>query len=108
MLLDFSRTPKLPIWFAAQPDSFVSQTLHWVQFRSTRCWHRSEQNAYQRGDHDGHDRGKSRRGDAVLGAFETVLTLKEHDKEKLVCPHCGSKNVEQEAAAFFAVTGKKS
>jgi hypothetical protein len=24
------------------------------------------------------------------------------------CPHCGSKNVEQEAAAFFAVTGKKS
>jgi putative FmdB family regulatory protein len=41
-------------------------------------------------------------------SFETVLTLKEHDKEKIACPHCGSKNVEQEAAAFFAVTGKKS
>jgi len=40
--------------------------------------------------------------------FEIVLTLKEHDKDKIVCPHCGSKNVEQEAAAFFAVTGKKS
>jgi putative FmdB family regulatory protein len=41
-------------------------------------------------------------------SFETVLTLKEHDKGKIACPHCGSKNVEQEAAAFFAVTGKKS
>jgi hypothetical protein len=27
---------------------------------------------------------------------------------QIVCPHCGSKNAEQEAAAFFAVTGKKS
>ena len=41
-------------------------------------------------------------------SFETVLTLAEHDKERISCPHCGSKNVEQEAAAFFAVTGKKS
>ncbi|MGA8686323.1 MAG: zinc ribbon domain-containing protein, partial [Candidatus Sulfotelmatobacter sp.] len=40
--------------------------------------------------------------------FETVLTLNEHDKEVPKCPHCGSKNVEQEAAAFFAVTSKKS
>jgi putative FmdB family regulatory protein len=40
--------------------------------------------------------------------FETVLTLNEHDKESPKCPHCGSKNVEQEAAAFFAVTSKKS
>lgn len=40
--------------------------------------------------------------------FETVLTLNEHDKEKAKCPHCGSRNVEQEAAAFFAVTSKKS
>jgi putative FmdB family regulatory protein len=37
--------------------------------------------------------------------FETVLTLNEHDVK---CPHCGSKNVEQEATAFFAVTTKKS
>jgi putative FmdB family regulatory protein len=40
--------------------------------------------------------------------FETALTLSEHDKENPKCPHCGSKNVEQEAAAFFAVTSKKS
>jgi putative FmdB family regulatory protein len=40
--------------------------------------------------------------------FETVLTLHEHDKENPKCPHCGSKNVEQEAAAFFAVTSRKS
>jgi len=46
-----------------------------------------------------HDCGKS---------FEKILTLTEHDKEKLTCPHCGSKHVEQEAAAFYAVTGKKS
>jgi putative FmdB family regulatory protein len=41
-------------------------------------------------------------------SFETVLTLHEHDEEAIRCPHCGSKNVEQEVAAFFAVTGKKS
>ncbi|HUJ95947.1 MAG TPA: zinc ribbon domain-containing protein [Terriglobales bacterium] len=39
--------------------------------------------------------------------FEVVLTLSEHDKP-ITCPKCGSKNVEQEAAAFFAVTSKKS
>jgi putative FmdB family regulatory protein len=40
--------------------------------------------------------------------FETVLTLDEHEHWEVKCPHCGSKNVEQEAAAFFAVTSKKS
>jgi putative FmdB family regulatory protein len=40
--------------------------------------------------------------------FETALTLNEHDEENPKCPHCGSKNVEQEAAAFFAVTSRKS
>ncbi|HZQ69936.1 MAG TPA: zinc ribbon domain-containing protein [Terriglobales bacterium] len=39
--------------------------------------------------------------------FELVLTLSEHEKE-VKCPHCGSKNIEQESTAFFAVTGKKS
>ena len=39
--------------------------------------------------------------------FEKVLTLTEHDGQ-IVCPHCGSKNVDQEAKAFFAVTSKKS
>jgi len=41
-------------------------------------------------------------------SFETVLTLAEHAKKRISCPNCGSRNVEQEAAAFFAVTGKKS
>jgi putative FmdB family regulatory protein len=39
--------------------------------------------------------------------FELVLTLKEHDAE-IKCPKCGSRIVEQEATAFFAVTGRKS
>jgi putative FmdB family regulatory protein len=41
-------------------------------------------------------------------SFEEILTLTEHDKDKITCPHCGSRNVEQEAAAFFAVTSRKS
>ena len=41
-------------------------------------------------------------------SFETVLTLNEHDKENPKCPHCGSKNVEQEAAAFFAVDPRRA
>ena len=39
--------------------------------------------------------------------FELVLSLHENDEE-VKCPKCGSKNVEQEAAAFFAVTSRKS
>jgi putative FmdB family regulatory protein len=38
--------------------------------------------------------------------FELILTLKEHEVEAK-CPKCGSKNVEQEATAFYAVTPKK-
>jgi putative FmdB family regulatory protein len=40
--------------------------------------------------------------------FERVLTLREHDGQAVTCPHCGGTNVEQEAAAFYAVTSKKS
>jgi putative FmdB family regulatory protein len=40
--------------------------------------------------------------------FEKVLSLTEHDHDRMTCPHCGSENVEQEAKAFFAVTSKKS
>jgi putative FmdB family regulatory protein len=39
--------------------------------------------------------------------FELVLTLEEHEHEPK-CPHCGSTDVMQEAAAFFAVTPRKS
>ncbi len=41
-------------------------------------------------------------------AFEAILTIKEHDKEKIVCPKCGSRKVEQGAAEFYAVTSHKS
>ena len=41
-------------------------------------------------------------------SFELVLTLNEHEKQKVTCPECGSKKVEQEPASFFAVTSKKS
>lgn len=39
--------------------------------------------------------------------FELILTLKEHEANAK-CPKCGSRKVEQEATAFYAVTGKKS
>ena len=40
--------------------------------------------------------------------FSKILTISEHEKGKIVCPHCKSKNVEQRWAAFYAVTSKKS
>ncbi len=40
--------------------------------------------------------------------FSKTLTLAEREKGRIVCPNCGSKNVEQRWAAFYAVTSKKS
>jgi putative FmdB family regulatory protein len=40
--------------------------------------------------------------------FEMILTLSEYEKGEVKCPQCGKKHVHQEAAAFFAVTSKKS
>src|ERR1035438_3294637 len=40
--------------------------------------------------------------------FELILTLGEPDKSDIRCPKCGSKNVEEDAVAFYAVTSKKS
>jgi putative FmdB family regulatory protein len=40
--------------------------------------------------------------------FETILTLAEYEKDEIKCPKCGGEHVHQEAAAFFAVTSKKS
>jgi putative FmdB family regulatory protein len=40
--------------------------------------------------------------------FSKILTLAEHESGEPACPHCGSKNVEQRYAAFYAVTSKKS
>jgi putative FmdB family regulatory protein len=41
-------------------------------------------------------------------AFSKILTIVRHDKEKIACPYCGSKNVEQRWSAFSAITSKKS
>ena len=40
--------------------------------------------------------------------FSVVLTLDEHEKGKVKCPKCGGTKVEQEWAAFYATTSKKS
>jgi putative FmdB family regulatory protein len=40
--------------------------------------------------------------------FSKVLTLALYEKDKVICPHCGSKRVEQSWSAFSAITSKKS
>jgi putative FmdB family regulatory protein len=45
--------------------------------------------------------------------FEQTLHISELEKSELEktpvkCPHCGSQKTEQQAAAFAAVTSKKS
>jgi putative FmdB family regulatory protein len=40
--------------------------------------------------------------------FSKVLTLAQYEKDKIICPHCGSKRVEQCWSAFNAITSKKS
>jgi len=41
-------------------------------------------------------------------SFTQMMSVSEHDKNKIVCPKCKGKKVEQQYAAFFAVTAKKS
>ncbi len=45
---------------------------------------------------------------ACKNTFSKSLTIAEHEKENIVCPHCHSKNVEQGWSAFSAITSKKS
>jgi len=40
--------------------------------------------------------------------FSVDLTLAEHEKGQVKCPKCGSSKVEQQWAAFYATTSKKS
>src|SRR5438094_10593393 len=44
---------------------------------------------------------------ACQKTFSKILTIAEHGKEKIKCPHCGSNKVEQRWAEFYAVTSKK-
>jgi putative FmdB family regulatory protein len=45
---------------------------------------------------------------ACKKTFTTIMTLAEYEKGQAACPKCKSKKVEQKAAAFYAVTSKKS
>jgi putative FmdB family regulatory protein len=40
--------------------------------------------------------------------FSKTLTLKEYEEGTVVCPDCGSDDVEQRLSSFYAVTSKKS
>ena len=40
--------------------------------------------------------------------FERPLHISELEKTRVKCPHCGSEKTQQQAAAFSAVTSKKS
>jgi len=40
--------------------------------------------------------------------FSLTMTMGGHDKARVACPKCKSRKVEQQLAAFFAVTSKKS
>jgi putative FmdB family regulatory protein len=41
-------------------------------------------------------------------ALSKALTIAEHGKEGITCPHCGGKNLEQRWSAFSVITSKKS
>jgi putative FmdB family regulatory protein len=40
--------------------------------------------------------------------FSLPLTVAEHDRGRIKCPKCGSVKLEQQWAAFYATTSKKS
>jgi putative FmdB family regulatory protein len=40
--------------------------------------------------------------------FTKSLHMSERDQDSVVCPHCGSKRVQQLVTSFSAVTAKKS
>ena len=40
--------------------------------------------------------------------FDKILSLVDYEEDEVLCPHCGSKKVEQRWSIFSAVTSKKS
>lgn len=40
--------------------------------------------------------------------FARILSLVDYEEGEILCPHCGSKNIEQCWSAFNAITSKKS
>ena len=40
--------------------------------------------------------------------FSRILSLVDYEEGEVLCPHCGSNEVEQGRSAFSAITSKKS
>jgi putative FmdB family regulatory protein len=40
--------------------------------------------------------------------FAKILSLVDYEEDEVLCPHCGSKEVEQRWSAFSVLTTKKS
>jgi putative FmdB family regulatory protein len=45
---------------------------------------------------------------ACKKTFTKILGLVEYEEERVACPHCGSRHVEQRWSAFSVITSKKS
>jgi len=45
---------------------------------------------------------------ACKKSFSKVLSLVDYEEGEMLCPHCGSKEVEQRGSAFSTITPKKS
>jgi putative FmdB family regulatory protein len=41
-------------------------------------------------------------------SFSKVLALVDYEEGEVVCPYCGSRDVEQRWSAFSVITSKKS
>jgi putative FmdB family regulatory protein len=40
--------------------------------------------------------------------FSKILSLVDYEESDVICPKCGSKNVEQCSSAFTVITSKKT
>ena len=40
--------------------------------------------------------------------FDKILSLVDYEEADVVCPHCGSKTIEQRWSAFSTITSRKS
>jgi putative FmdB family regulatory protein len=40
--------------------------------------------------------------------FSIRLSVKDHERKRPKCPHCGSRKLTQQFSSFFAKTSKKS
>jgi putative FmdB family regulatory protein len=45
---------------------------------------------------------------ACKKSFSKVLSLVDYEEGEVLCPHCGSREVEQRWSTFSAITSKKS